>query len=302
MANVPLSRLSPLARFDLVLPSSLGGGHGDGTQAASTTSLFIPYSQLPQSTGEHFFLALDRALTQAGFDAFVESVCKPSYAAPTGRPSLPPGGTSAACLSATSRAEGRRSELGIAWRISDSLSLRYSSFMALITGTNGRIGQALALSLSRVGAQGIVSGRRAEALAGVASQRGAGASNRRRHGKAGGRHAARRRSRRDRCAGRQRRPAGQRSGAGGFIRDAGMFAQAGVALPAGMGTRSPEGVAAAELQAVRENPAELRVAAFAQRLGTFLAALSPALVGRIQAALGASPLSRAISDGQRHKR
>lgn len=78
--------------------------------------------------------------------------------------------------------------------------------------------------------------------------------------------------------------------------------RAGVALPAGMGTRSPEDVAAAVLQAVRTNPAELRVAAFEQRLGAFLAALSPALVGRVQAALGASTLSRAISEGQRHKR
>ena len=47
----------------------------------------------------------------------------------------------------------------------------------------------------------------------------------------------------------------------GFIRDAGMFADTHVTLPRGTGTRSPEDVAAAVLRAVRDDPAEITVAA-----------------------------------------
>ena len=51
----------------------------------------------------------------------------------------------------------------------------------------------------------------------------------------------------------------------GFIRDAGMFARTGVALPRGIGTRSPDDVADAVLTAVRDNRAEAVVAALEQR-------------------------------------
>lgn len=88
----------------------------------------------------------------------------------------------------------------------------------------------------------------------------------------------------------------------GFIRDAGMFVDSGAKLPPGLGTRSPEDVADAVLRAVRDNPAEIDVAAVEQRLGALLASVSPALAGRVQAALGAAELSRAVSDGQIGKR
>ena len=88
----------------------------------------------------------------------------------------------------------------------------------------------------------------------------------------------------------------------GFIRDAGMFADSGVKLPPGMGTRSPEDVAAAVLRAVRANPAEIDVASVEQRAGAFLGALSPALSTRLQHALGGGKLSRAISKRQANKR
>ena len=88
----------------------------------------------------------------------------------------------------------------------------------------------------------------------------------------------------------------------GFIRDAGMFAESGVKLPSGMGTRTPEDVAAAVLDAVRDNPAEIDVAAIEQRVGAFLASVSPALSSKVQGALGATALSQAVSEGQRHKR
>jgi uncharacterized protein len=88
----------------------------------------------------------------------------------------------------------------------------------------------------------------------------------------------------------------------GFIRDAGMFADSGVKLPAGVGTRSPEDVAHAVLRAVRDNPAEIDVAAFEQRLGGVIAQLSPALSDAVQGAFGAAALSRAFGEGQRSKR
>jgi uncharacterized protein len=88
----------------------------------------------------------------------------------------------------------------------------------------------------------------------------------------------------------------------GFIREAGMFADSGAKLPRGIGTRSPEDVADAVLRAVREDPAEIDVASVEQRLGALLASVSPALSSRLQEVLGASEVSRAVSDGQVHKR
>lgn len=133
--------------------------------------LFITHAQLPQSAGHPFYQALDRALTQAGFDAFVESVCEPAYAAPMGRPSLPPG-VYFRCLF-VGYFEGIRSERGIAWRISDSLSLRSFLGVALDQGppdhsTISRTRRRLELSmhqrvfdwvLARLGESGLVCGR-----------------------------------------------------------------------------------------------------------------------------------------------
>ena len=46
----------------------------------------------------------------------------------------------------------------------------------------------------------------------------------------------------------------------GFIRDAGMFADAGVELPRGVGTRTPDDVAAGVIRAIERNRAEVEVA------------------------------------------
>jgi short-subunit dehydrogenase len=88
----------------------------------------------------------------------------------------------------------------------------------------------------------------------------------------------------------------------GFIRDAGMFADTKVTLPRGAGTRTPEDVAAAVLRAIRDDPAEITVAAFEQSFGAVVAGISHPLVASIQRMLGGARIAREIADAQAHKR
>jgi short-subunit dehydrogenase len=88
----------------------------------------------------------------------------------------------------------------------------------------------------------------------------------------------------------------------GFIRDAGMFADTGVTLPPGVGTRSPEDVAAAVVSAVERNRGELDVAPLPLRAGTVFARLAPELAQSAARRFGSERLTRQISEGQREKR
>ena len=45
-----------------------------GQKQAQQAQLFVTHSQLPQSLGHPFYVALERELRQAGFDAFVEAL------------------------------------------------------------------------------------------------------------------------------------------------------------------------------------------------------------------------------------
>ena len=100
----------------------------------------------------------------------------------------------------------------------------------------------------------------------------------------------------------------RRSGVGvstvmpGFIRDAGMFADSGVKLPPGIGTRSPDDVAAAVVKAIEHNRGELDVAPLPLRAGAMLANLAPELAGSVGRRLGAENISRKMESGQRVKR
>jgi len=69
-----------------------------------------------------FYERLNRILTQHGFDAFVEELCRPFYAEKQGRPGLAPGVYFRTLF--IGYFEGIDSERGMAWRIEDSLSLR----------------------------------------------------------------------------------------------------------------------------------------------------------------------------------
>jgi transposase len=84
--------------------------------------LFLLAAQLPRSPGHVFYQKLNRLLAEAGFDPWVEKLCEPHYAAGRGRPGIPPGTYFRMLL--VGYFEGLSSQRGIAWRCSDSLSLR----------------------------------------------------------------------------------------------------------------------------------------------------------------------------------
>jgi short-subunit dehydrogenase len=88
----------------------------------------------------------------------------------------------------------------------------------------------------------------------------------------------------------------------GFIRDAGMFANSGVALPPGVGTRSPQDVARAVLKAIDEDRAELDVAPLPLRVGAAAAGLAPSLAAAVSRRLGSHKIATAVTDTQRHLR
>jgi short-subunit dehydrogenase len=88
----------------------------------------------------------------------------------------------------------------------------------------------------------------------------------------------------------------------GFISEAGMFADAGVKLPLGIGTRPPEAVARAVLDAIERDRGEVDVAPLQLRAGTLFAGLAPELAGAVARRLGSDDISRQLHDGQSDKR
>ena len=85
-------------------------------------ALFFSALDLPRSPGHPFYERLSGLLGEAGFDDFVEDLCRPFYADKIGRPGLPPGVYFRLLL--VGYFEGVDSERGLAWRSSDSLALR----------------------------------------------------------------------------------------------------------------------------------------------------------------------------------
>lgn len=89
--------------------------------------LWVATSDLTRSAGHPFYERVNGLLAGAGFDAFVEGRCAKFYAEKMGRPGLSPSVYARMLL--VGYFEGLDSERGIAWRCSDSLSLR--SFLGL---------------------------------------------------------------------------------------------------------------------------------------------------------------------------
>ena len=77
---------------------------------------------LPRSEGHVFYRKLNKLLGDAGFDEFVEELCKPLYHVRMGRPGIAPGVYFRMLM--VGYFEGIGSQRGIAWRCADSLSLR----------------------------------------------------------------------------------------------------------------------------------------------------------------------------------
>ncbi len=101
-----------------------------GRQKDRQSDLLLTWRELPRSAGHPFYDQLQGVLQTAGFDRFVEDLCKPYYSSSArGRSSLPPGRYFRMLL--VGYFEGLDSERGIEWRCADSLSL--SDFLLLST-------------------------------------------------------------------------------------------------------------------------------------------------------------------------
>jgi short-subunit dehydrogenase len=88
----------------------------------------------------------------------------------------------------------------------------------------------------------------------------------------------------------------------GFISDAGMFADAGVKLPAGVGTKPPEKVAAAVIEGIEKGRAEIDVAPIAVRATGKVAGLAPAAVTAVNRRFGGRTVADGLAEAQRDKR
>jgi len=108
--------------------------------------LFLLAAQLPRSPGHVFYQKLNGLLAEAGFDRWVEKLCEPHYADGRGRPGIPPGTYFRMLL--VGYFEGLGSQRGIAWRCSDSLSLR--DFLAVPLGEDSPDHSSLSVIRNRL--------------------------------------------------------------------------------------------------------------------------------------------------------
>ncbi|MCU1599650.1 MAG: oxidoreductase [Frankiales bacterium] len=88
----------------------------------------------------------------------------------------------------------------------------------------------------------------------------------------------------------------------GFISDAGMFADTGLQPPPGFGTRSPQQVAAAVLEALHANRAEVLVAPYPDRLLSKIGGMAPNLAGRLQRLGLVGDITEKMAAAQKSKR
>lgn len=93
-----------------------------GKRTPKQPDLWLATTDLPSSPGHPFYQKLNALLDEAGFDRFVEDLCRPYYADGLGRPSIPPGVYFRMLF--IGYFEGIDSQRGIAWRCADSRSLQ----------------------------------------------------------------------------------------------------------------------------------------------------------------------------------
>jgi transposase len=106
-----------------------------GKRKSRQESLFVTTDQLTPSAGHPFYQKLNALLAEADFDRWIERRCVEYYEREEkrGQPSLPPGIYFRMLL--IGYFEGLDSQRGIAWRCSDSLSLRQFLGIPLGAGT-----------------------------------------------------------------------------------------------------------------------------------------------------------------------
>ena len=95
-----------------------------GKRKRRQEALFITATDLPKSAGHPFYKKLNQLLAEAKFEEWIERRCQRYYAQEEkrGQPSIPPGVYFRMLL--VGYFENLDSQRGIAWRCSDSLSLR----------------------------------------------------------------------------------------------------------------------------------------------------------------------------------
>jgi transposase len=93
-----------------------------GKRQPKQPDLWVATPDLPTAPGHPFYQKLNTLLGEAGFDPFVEDLCRPYYADGVGRPGIPPGVYFRMLF--IGYFEGLDSQRGIAWRCADSRSLQ----------------------------------------------------------------------------------------------------------------------------------------------------------------------------------
>ncbi len=93
-----------------------------GKRRDEQQEMWVATTNLPKSQGHVFYRKLNQLLAEEHFDRTVEEMCGPYYHSSLGRPSIPPGVYFRMLL--VGYFEGLGTQRGIAWRCSDSLSLR----------------------------------------------------------------------------------------------------------------------------------------------------------------------------------
>lgn len=88
----------------------------------------------------------------------------------------------------------------------------------------------------------------------------------------------------------------------GFIRDAGMFADTAAVLPKGVGTNTPEEVAAAVVRAIEKDRGEIDVAPLGIKASGVLNGLFPGLPSAVAARIDDGRLGAELAEAQRAKR
>ena len=143
-----------------------------GRESDRQSDLIVTWAEMPRSPGHVFYDRLQAVLITGGFDGFVETACQPYYAPRMGARSVPPGRYFR--MHMVGYFEGIASERGIAWRCSDSISLR--DFLRLenrekvpdhswLSKTRGRLPREMHEAvfgwvLKLVAEQGLVKGKR----------------------------------------------------------------------------------------------------------------------------------------------